>query len=82
VPDTALFTGDGRALASAVRRVATALQHSLGERHELEEMLLCSQIGSGALPLGQLLSYGLRSAVVAGAAHPAVGLASEGSAGG
>jgi L-seryl-tRNA(Ser) seleniumtransferase len=51
--------------AQAVR-LRAPVQHSLGERYEVAEAPLFSQIGSGALPLEQLPSYGLAVRAVKG----------------
>src|ERR1700756_4160018 len=46
-------------LEAQAARLSAALQHSLGERYEVAAMPLFSEVGSGALPTGQLPSYGL-----------------------
>jgi L-seryl-tRNA(Ser) seleniumtransferase len=46
-------------LQAQATRLSAALQHSLGERYEVAAMPLFSEVGSGALPTGQLPSYGL-----------------------
>jgi L-seryl-tRNA(Ser) seleniumtransferase len=51
--------------AQAVR-LRAPLERSLGERYEVAEAPLFSQIGSGALPLEQLPSYGLAVRAIKG----------------
>jgi len=51
--------------AQAVR-LRAPLERSLGERYEVAETPLFSQIGSGALPLEQLPSYGLAVRAIKG----------------
>ena len=46
-------------LKAQAARLRAPLQSSLGERYEVAEAPVFSQIGSGALPLAQLPSYGL-----------------------
>ena len=46
-------------LRTQAARLRAALQRSLGERYEVAEAPLVSQIGSGALPTEQLPSHGL-----------------------
>ena len=53
-------------LRSQAERLRAPLQRSLGERYEVAEAPLFSQIGSGALPLEQLPSYGLAVRAIKG----------------
>jgi L-seryl-tRNA(Ser) seleniumtransferase len=46
-------------LKAQAERLRAPLQQTLGERYEVAEASLVSQIGSGALPIEQLPSYGL-----------------------
>jgi L-seryl-tRNA(Ser) seleniumtransferase len=53
-------------LKDQAARLRAPLQDSLGERYEVTEVPLFSQIGSGALPAEQLASYGLAVCAVKG----------------
>jgi L-seryl-tRNA(Ser) seleniumtransferase len=53
-------------LKAQAERLRAPLQRSLGERYEVAEAPLSSQIGSGALPLEQLPSYGLAVRAIRG----------------
>jgi len=53
-------------LKAQAKRLRPPLQHSLGERYQVAEAPLFSQIGSGALPLEQLPSYGLAVRAIKG----------------
>ncbi len=54
-----LLTRSVDELREQAARLGPALQRALGERYEVNEAPLLSQIGSGALPLEELPSYGL-----------------------
>jgi L-seryl-tRNA(Ser) seleniumtransferase len=54
-----LLTRTAPDLRTQAARLRPALQRSLGERYEVAEVPLFSQIGSGALPSEQLASFGL-----------------------
>jgi L-seryl-tRNA(Ser) seleniumtransferase len=53
-------------LQTQAARLRAPLQRSLGDRYEVAEAPLFSQIGSGALPVEQLPSYGLAVRAVKG----------------
>jgi L-seryl-tRNA(Ser) seleniumtransferase len=53
-------------LQAQAQRLRAPLQRALGERYGVAEAALFSQIGSGALPLEQLSSYGLAVRAVKG----------------
>src|SRR5579863_5402609 len=47
-------------------RLKSVVQQAVGPAYEVSEAALCSQIGSGALPVEQLPSYGLAIRPAAG----------------
>jgi len=53
-------------LQTQAARLRATLQRVLGERYEVAEAPLVGQIGSGALPLEQLPSYGLAVRAIKG----------------
>ncbi|CAB3748471.1 L-seryl-tRNA(Sec) selenium transferase [Paraburkholderia humisilvae] len=54
-----LLTRPASDMHAAAGRVQPSLQHALGERYAVSVEPMFSQIGSGALPVDQLPSYGL-----------------------
>jgi L-seryl-tRNA(Ser) seleniumtransferase len=54
-----LLTRPAAEMQAAAERVLPVLQHALGDRYTVTAEPMFSQIGSGALPVDQLPSYGL-----------------------
>lgn len=61
-----LLTRNAAAIQVQTQRVLPLVQAALGEQYEVTAASMRSQIGSGALPVDQLPSYGLRVSKVAG----------------
>jgi len=59
LPTLRLLTRPHAEIQAQAARLQPLLEQALGERYEVTATALASQIGSGALPLGQLPSHGL-----------------------
>jgi len=59
LPTLRLLTRPQLEIEAQAVRLRPLLEHALGEHYEVTAVPLMSQIGSGALPLGQLPSHGL-----------------------
>jgi L-seryl-tRNA(Ser) seleniumtransferase len=59
LPTLQMLTRDAAAIASQTERVRPAVQAGVGEMYEATAAPMMSQIGSGALPVEQLPSFGL-----------------------
>lgn len=70
-----LLTRPGEEMRASAERVMPALQRALGDAYSVRVEPMFSQIGSGALPVDVLPSFGLvvRSGGVLAATHPAAG---------
>jgi L-seryl-tRNA(Ser) seleniumtransferase len=61
-----LLTRPAGQIQAQAARLRPLVQRTLGERYQVEETTLFSQVGSGALPLAQLPSHGLAIRVLRG----------------
>jgi L-seryl-tRNA(Ser) seleniumtransferase len=66
LPTLRLLTRDLAAIEAQAQRLLPIVQAALGEPYEVTATAMTSQIGSGALPVDQLPSYGFRVSKAAG----------------
>lgn len=66
LPTLRLLTRPAAALQAQAQRLCPLLAPALGAEYRIEAAAMFSQIGSGALPLSQVPSHGLRIAAAAG----------------
>lgn len=66
-----LLTRPAATLQTLALRMLPLIQHALGTDYEVSATVMHSQIGSGALPVDQISSYGLAIRVAGGGKHSA-----------
>jgi L-seryl-tRNA(Ser) seleniumtransferase len=66
LPTLRLLTRTAAAIEAQTQRLLPIVQAALGEAYEVTATAMSSQIGSGALPVDQLPSYGFRVSKAAG----------------